>query len=70
MIGQPFEILDDGGQHELVFCAGEAAQSQARHGENILGLTKQTFDLLTFTARLGIMRPVRGFDISLFSLTL
>ncbi len=51
---EPFEVLDGGGQQELVAGASEAAQSQADHRENMLGLAEQRFDFLASDAGLGI----------------
>jgi hypothetical protein len=47
---QAFEILDGGGEQELVPGAAEAAQSEAHQREHMLGLAKQGFDLLPFDA--------------------
>ena len=43
---QAFEVLDGGGEQELVPGAAEAAQSEAHQRVNMLGLAKQGFDLL------------------------
>jgi hypothetical protein len=43
---QAFEVLDGGGEQELVPGAAEAAQSEAHQREIMLGLAKQGFDLL------------------------
>ena len=51
MLGKPFQVLDGGGQEELVPGAGEAPQSEPDHRENMLGLAKERFDLLAFAAR-------------------
>ena len=50
MIGEPFEVLDGGGQEELIPGPGQAPQPEPDHRENALGLAKQPFDLLAFTA--------------------
>ncbi len=50
MIGEPFEVLDGGGQEELISGAGQAPQSEPYHRENTLGLTKERFDLLALAA--------------------
>ncbi len=50
MIGEPFQVLDGGGQQELVLGAGETSQSEPDHRVDMLGLAKQRFDLFAFTA--------------------
>ena len=50
MIGESFEVLNGGGQQELVSSAGEASQSEANHREDVLGLAKEPFDLLALGA--------------------
>ena len=50
MCGQPFQVLDGGGQEELILGAGQAPQSESNHRENRLGLAKQRLDLLAFSA--------------------
>ena len=54
VIGEPFEVLDDGGQQELVPGAAETAQSQAGHREDYLGLAEQPFDFLALASRLRV----------------
>ena len=50
VIGEPLEVLDGGGQQELVPGAGEAPQSEANHREDMLGLAKEHLDLLALAA--------------------
>ncbi len=50
MIGEPFQVLDGGGQEELISGAGQAPQSEPYHREDLLGLTKEPFDLLALGA--------------------
>ena len=50
VIGESFEVLDGGGQQELVPGAGQAPQSEPYHREDLFGLTKEPFDLLAFAA--------------------
>ncbi len=40
VIGQPFEVLDGGGQQELVPGAGQAPQPEPDHREDLLGFAK------------------------------
>ena len=41
MFGQTLEVLDGGGQQELIAGTREAAQSEANHRENVLGLAER-----------------------------
>ncbi len=50
VIGESFEVLNGGGQQELVSGSGEAPQSEANHREDMLGLAKERFDLLALPA--------------------
>jgi len=50
VIGEPFEVLDGGGQQELVPGAGQTPQSECHHRENALGFAKEPFDLLALGA--------------------
>ena len=54
VLGEPFEVLNAGGQKKLVLGAFEAAQSEPGHGEDMLGLTKEGFDLLALEAGVPI----------------
>ena len=51
VIGEAFQVLDGGGQQELVAGAGQAPQSEPDHREDMLGLAEEPFDLLAFRAR-------------------
>ena len=39
--GEPFQVLDGGGQQKLVAGASEAPQTEPDHRENILGLAEE-----------------------------
>ncbi len=40
MIGESFEVLDGGGEQELVPCAGQATQSEPCEREDVFDLAK------------------------------
>ena len=62
-VGEPFEVLNGGGQEKLIAGAGEAPQSEPDHRENGLGLAKEGFDSLALGSRdpvgLGLHQATR-----------
>ena len=49
-MGEPFQVLDGGGQQEFIPGACQAPQSEPYYRENVLGLAKERLDLLALAA--------------------
>ncbi len=46
VVGEAFQVLDGGGQQELVVSATQAPQSEPDHREDMLGLAEEPLELL------------------------